>query len=369
MEIQTITWLMYAALAVAMPLRADVHATLSQSSIAQNEPFTLTLESDTRTAGPPDLSPLEQDFRVVRHSTSRSMRSFNGRRSQRTAITLTLMPRRGGELIIPAIDFGLERSQALQISVTPTADTGLNSGFPDTRAPGSMESAPFPFPPPQQGFSQGFSGASPFSTPQDRDGIQGMPEWSGLPGLNGAGFGMPVWTVPADIKDPPAQPETIAPVVPEERGAAYWPWITGLLLVGWIITMLLLGWRTRRAPNRPKTAESGPVAPVEDLQQEAADALDEVRRAYEHNDTLAAKTALLRWATTQWPANPPTNLSRLAARCPATVQRRILKLDESLYSPEPIPWNDEPVWEQLGDLDQNGPDQSAPAAGLAHSGS
>ncbi len=194
-----------------------------------------------------------------------------------------------------------------------------------------------------------------------------MPEWSELPGLNGAGFGMPEWTTPADIKGSPAQPETVAPAVPEERGAAYWPWITSLLLAGWIITMLLLGWRTKHAPNRPKTAEYGPVAPVEDPQQEAAEALKAVRRAYERNDTLAAKTALLRWATTQWPTDPPTNLSRLAARCPATVQRRILKLDESLYSPEPIPWNDEPVWEQLGHLDQNDPDQSAPASGLAHS--
>ncbi len=161
MEKQTITWLICAALAAAMPLRADVHATLSQSSIAQNEPFTLTLESDTKTSGPPDLSPLEQDFRIVHRSTSRSMRSFNGRRSQRTAVTLTLIPRRGGELVIPAIGFGQESSQALQISVTPTADAGLSPGPPDTRNPVSMEPAPFPFPPPQQGFSQGFTAPPP----------------------------------------------------------------------------------------------------------------------------------------------------------------------------------------------------------------
>jgi hypothetical protein len=294
------------------------------------------------------------------------MRSFNGRRSQRTAVTLTLIPKRGGELMIPAIDFGQERSQPLRISVTPTADAGLDREFPDTQGPGSMEPAPFPFSPPQQGFSQGFSGAPPFSTPQDWGGMQGMQDWNGFPGWGGTGFGMPEWTAPPDTKGWQAQPETVAPAVPEEEGAAYWPWITGLLLAGWIITTLLLGWRTRSAPKAPKTAETAPVEPAADSQQEAADALDAVRRAYGNNDAFAAKVALLRWAATEWPANPPTNLSRLAARCPATVQRRILKLDESLYSPESIPWNDEPVWEQLGNPDRNEPDHPPPATGLAH---
>lgn len=366
MEKPTMVWLLSAVLAAAMPLRAEVRATLSQSAIAQNEPVTLTLESDAESAGPPDVSALEQDFRIVHRSTSRSMRSFNGRRTQRTAVTLTLIPKRGGELMIPAIDFGRERSQPLRISVTPTPDSGLDPGFPAAREPRSTEPAPFPFSLPQPGFSRGLRAVPPLSTPLDRGGAQGMDDWSGFPGWGRTEFGMPEWPAPADTKDRQAQPETAAPAVPEEEQVAYWSWITGLLLAGWIITTLLLGWRTGRSPKRPEAAAPGPVAPVADPRRETTDALDSVRRCYENNDAFAAKAALLRWAATQWPSNPPTNLSRLAARCPAAVQRHILKLDESLYSPEPIPWNDEPVWERLGDLDRNRPDHPPPATPLAH---
>ena len=82
---------------------AQVKASLSKTSIAQDEPVTVTFESDAQSPGAPDLSALEQDFRIVHRSTNRSRRSFNGRTTQRTAVTLTLLPKRSGDLVIPSL--------------------------------------------------------------------------------------------------------------------------------------------------------------------------------------------------------------------------------------------------------------------------
>ena len=363
-----------AAFMVAIPLRAEVNARLSHSSIGQNEPVTLTLESDGAATAAPDLSPLEREFHIVNRSSRHSMRSFNGRRSQSTTITLTLIPMRGGELTIPAIAFGQERSQPLRLSVTPVADGGLDPGLPDyqrldDQGSVSPEPAPFPFPLPQQGFPQGFGTAPPFSTPQDWGGMQGMPGWNGFSNWSGGGLGMPAET-PPDAKGWQAQPEEEAAAPePKVEETTYWPWITALLLTGWIVTTVLLGWRTRRGPaTRPAAAAAAKMPKAApDRGQQASQAVEGIRQAYEQGDALAAKAALLRWAAIQWPDNPPTNLSRLAAHCPGTVQRPILKLDESLYSPEPVAWNREPVWEQLSALKPDEPDHSIPpAASQAH---
>jgi hypothetical protein len=199
--------------------------------------------------------------------------------------------------------------------------------------------------------------------------MQGMPGWNGFSNWSGGGFGLPEETPAPDAKGWQAQPEEeIAPPEPEAEETAYWPWITALLLAGWIVITVLLGWRTRRGPATPEAAAAAAKMPnaAPDRGQQAAQALDGIRHAYEKGDALAAKAALLRWAAIQWPDNPPTNLSRLAAHCPGTVQRPILKLDESLYSPDPISWNAAPVWEQLRELDTEQPEQTPQDTPLAH---
>jgi len=333
------TLLLCAALTAAMPAWALVQATLSQPAISQDQTVTLTLVSDGAVSGPPDLSALEQDFHIVHRRTSRSSRSFNGRSSQRTTVTLTLAPKRGGELTIPAVAFGGERSQPLQLSVAPAATP---APAPATRGFEPMPYPPFPLASPQQGFGQGFPPATPFPTPGD---------WGS------GGIGMPDWTTPPQ-QEPgwQAQPESreeTAPAVPVDEGAPYWPWITGLLLSGWILTTLVLWRRIARSPSASARTTSVTAEEEPNLQQQTAAALEEVRHAYQKADALAAKAALLHWAAIHWPGDPPTNLSRLAAHCPGTLQRNILKLDESLYSPEPVAWNEAPVWEQLRDLDTN----------------
>lgn len=339
-------------------LQAQVNATASSTSIAQNEPVTVTYESDSMAASPPDLSPLEQDFHIVNRRSSRSVRSFNGRTSQKTSILVTLMPKRSGDLVIPSITFGQNHSQPLEVSVTPVVDSGSISGFPPSQGFSSMgPGMPPPFSAPQQGYSPGYPMAPPPMGGQDWASMGGFPGWSGT------GFGMPDWTGAPAEQGWLAQPETKALPAPEEPETDYWPWIAGILIGGGIVLITLaLCRRTKCAGDARKHPEPPTTPPVEAAQQDPEECLEAVQEAYQNKDAYAAKEALLHWAAIEWPGNPPTNLSRLAARCPAPLQQRILKLDEALYSPTPVAWTAEPVAEQLGKLARNKLDQPPPEA-------
>ena len=188
--------LLFGLIAAQPPLlRAEVNASVSSTAINQNEPVTLTLESDSATASPPDLAPLDQDFYILNRRSSRSMRSFNGRTTRRTSITLTLMPKRGGDLTIPAIGFGQERSQSIRLSVRPTAASDSSAGSPPGQGFSSLgPGIPPSFGPPQQNYTQGYPMATPPLGGQDWTGMTEAPPWGGFPGWGGTGFGMPDWT-------------------------------------------------------------------------------------------------------------------------------------------------------------------------------
>jgi len=326
-----------ASLLLSSPASAMVKVDVAAASIAQNEPLHLTIESDAPLASALDLGPLEQDFTIIQHSASHSTRSFNGQTRQRTVLHLGLLPRRSGDLTIPALRIGEETSRPIQVRVTPIADA----------IPAVPQSQPAPAYDPSY---------APPTTP-DWTGGPGMENW-GTPLWGGGPGGLPGW---GPIPDHPggavATPEPATSPTTEDHGSAgpgLWPWFAGIALAGWLLTALAL-WRQRSRgtattpANTPAPTPSAPPPPtLEEL-------IAEVRQAYQGDDPFAARDALLRWAARVWPEDTPGNLSRLAARCPSQLQRPILRLEQALYSPFPIPWNELPVWELLEGVAQAGP--------------
>ncbi len=314
---------------------AQVTSQVSPSTINADENLQLVLESDGD-GGWPDLSPLEQDFYIVNRSSSRSVRTFNGQTRQKTSVRLLLRPKKSGTLLIPALLFGNASSQSHQVTVLGTVSQ--NETGPDS--PQSFSPAPGGFMPPAG---------------QDA----GVAPWFGAPGGWGApGFSMPAWALPADADGTstlPAMPDPAAPATPGASGpatgetdAGYWPWLTATAVLGWLLTSIWLWHGRHRPPMAAVDVVSEPPSPPEPLPAERAAALMEaVESAYRDNDAFGAKQALLHWGAFAWPQDPPTNLSRLAARCPPEAQRQILKLEEAQYSPHPIVWNDKPLWEML----------------------
>ena len=105
----------------------EVKAWLDTNSIRLGETVLLTLEADAQPAPGPDLSPLQQHFRIVGRSSSRQVREINGQRAERYELYLTLSPLRSGHLEIPAIAFGEVATQPLSLEVSPNVEASATA--------------------------------------------------------------------------------------------------------------------------------------------------------------------------------------------------------------------------------------------------
>ena len=116
-----------ALLLLINPAQANFDAILDQSIIASHETFELTLRSDVDSGSAPDLSPLQEDFEILGTRQSRQVRIINGQSESWRDWIVTLMPKQTGDLQIPSLALGSERSQPLTISVQDNLDDGSGS--------------------------------------------------------------------------------------------------------------------------------------------------------------------------------------------------------------------------------------------------
>ena len=108
----------FAALcSLSLTASAAVSARLDQTRVGSGEAVQLILKHDGQTGSQPDLGPLKQDFDVLGRSTGSSIQIINGSMSAQTEITLTLMPKHGGNLQVPPLQWDGETTPALALSV------------------------------------------------------------------------------------------------------------------------------------------------------------------------------------------------------------------------------------------------------------
>lgn len=113
------------ALVWAMPAAAELTARLSQARIAAGQIVELILtRSGTDAVAPPDLTPLEIDFRIIGRGGSERVSVVNGRRRAQTELRLRLLPLRSGQIEIPSIRIGTEQTTTLTLEVTPAVNPG-----------------------------------------------------------------------------------------------------------------------------------------------------------------------------------------------------------------------------------------------------
>lgn len=97
---------------------AAVSAQLSAQDIDELESVVLTIRaSDTRNTEALDLAPLDKDFHVLGSNISSQYRFINGREQSWVDYQITLQPKRIGELTIPSIQVGRDRTPTLQLRV------------------------------------------------------------------------------------------------------------------------------------------------------------------------------------------------------------------------------------------------------------
>ena len=114
--------------ALALPAQAETRAWLDRDRIHAGETATLNVETDQPGVSPPDWSPLEADFEVSGHTSTRRVEVVNGATRVRSLFAVALRPRSEGELSVPALAVGGENTAPLALAVLPAQDAPGRAG-------------------------------------------------------------------------------------------------------------------------------------------------------------------------------------------------------------------------------------------------
>ncbi len=127
--VRPLLWLLYFLSSTALAQGLD--ARLDRTRIADGETVTLQISAAGDAQGAPDLSPLDADFDIVDQGQSSQVNIINGRMSSTHEWRIGLLPKRVGDLTIPALHVGSLTSQPLHLTVAPAADrAGDDTGQP-----------------------------------------------------------------------------------------------------------------------------------------------------------------------------------------------------------------------------------------------
>lgn len=114
------------ACVISLPAQAATTASLDRNQISPGETVQLRLQHDGNTDAQPDISPLKQNFELLRSSSGSRIQDINGHRSSQTSITIVLSPKRDGKIMIPPLQWDGESSAAIELTVVG------NDGTPGT---------------------------------------------------------------------------------------------------------------------------------------------------------------------------------------------------------------------------------------------
>lgn len=106
---------------------AEIDAAVDRNPVSITDSFQLTYSANESPDDDPDFSPLKQDFDILNQQKSSQLSWINGESNRTIQWTLTLMAKRSGDLTIPAISFGDDKTQALSLSVTETSQLSTPS--------------------------------------------------------------------------------------------------------------------------------------------------------------------------------------------------------------------------------------------------
>ncbi len=100
----------------------DVTARVDRTQIQEYESVWLIIRSSGSTSQSPDLTPLEKDFDLLGQSKSSQVNIINGKMESSSEWSINLMPKRTGELQIPAIALGDELTNPITLKVKPASN-------------------------------------------------------------------------------------------------------------------------------------------------------------------------------------------------------------------------------------------------------
>ncbi|MDJ0833250.1 MAG: BatD family protein [Gammaproteobacteria bacterium] len=118
---QILTFAIGSLLMSAPSLAADIQVRSDRNPVSLNESFRLVYETSGSVDDDPDFSPLSQELDILNRSQNSSFSYRNGDIRSSKSWTLTVMAKRSGELILPPIAFGRDKSPSYQLTVKPAS--------------------------------------------------------------------------------------------------------------------------------------------------------------------------------------------------------------------------------------------------------
>ena len=106
---------------------AAITVSIDREPVHVNESFQLFFEASESPDDDPDFSPLQQYFDILNTSQSSQISIINGDYKRSIKWTLQLMPKQVGDIIVPAIKFGDDKTEPFQVSVKPAAQSSAGS--------------------------------------------------------------------------------------------------------------------------------------------------------------------------------------------------------------------------------------------------
>lgn len=95
-----------------------------RNRVSVEETFDITFHAEGSVDGDPDFSPLEKNFQILSTRQSSNFSLINGELERSKSWTLTVLPRHSGNLTIPSIAFGSDKSPRSSIQVVEDEKEG-----------------------------------------------------------------------------------------------------------------------------------------------------------------------------------------------------------------------------------------------------
>ena len=116
---------------------AKVSASVDRTTIGAGESFTLTLHLDNFNQKP-DLVPLGKSFTVYNASTSSKKSIVNGKTTSSYDMIITLMPIESGNVVIPALTVGSEKTNTITLNVAKEVPNNVKTQYSDVFVTGTL---------------------------------------------------------------------------------------------------------------------------------------------------------------------------------------------------------------------------------------
>ena len=130
----TMLLLVLLSLTCTTTFAATLTASVDRNQLGAGETLELRIKYDEQASSDPDFSPLEKDFEVLSKNQQNQFSFTNGNSVSYTEWRIQLLPKRSGQLTIPALQFKGEKSNLITLKVTdnPSANTGSQPVFIET---------------------------------------------------------------------------------------------------------------------------------------------------------------------------------------------------------------------------------------------